>query len=345
MHRIPKTKWAAPMVAGHDCPFDEFLPTGTCSTSGTTCSINSLSCLAISSLWTPSPPSRRKATPWQALCLRRFRSKPGTTSGEHAQVSQETCEPFRGSFPKAPGIALAPLVDASQVFPVYLRQEDVFAAVRKLFPEDWLSGLAFPFIEDLVNAPPFDLYTRWLRKAGADWSLPPLLSFGLSVDEHFEQATARLRSPRPTEQAPVLDLVFAASYTAENRTNLRTLRQHAVGAVKELKRRWASVDARLRRHQAPALRRVTAARAARDIGLIALLAVLFAWPDAALPFSMIAGMPAVGFAPCYGVSPQIPVEQVSFEDVMGDWRAHLRTTSPFCSNPPKILNQVSAPLL
>ena len=48
------------------------------------------------------------------------------------------------------------------------------------------------------------------------------------------------------------------------------------------------VDPRLRPHQAPALRRVTAAR---DIGLIALLVVLF---DAALPFSLIAGMPAVG---------------------------------------------------
>ena len=183
-------------------------------------------------------------------------------------------------------------------------------------------------------------------------ALPPLLSFGLSVDEHFEQATARLRSPMPTEQAPVLDrdLAFAASYTAENRTNLRALRQHAVGAVKELKRRWAVVDSRLRRHQAPALRRVTAAR---DIGLIALLVVLFAWPDAALPFALIAGMPAVGFAPCYGVFPQIPVEQISFEEVMGDWRAHnartcasahLRTTSSCCSNRPRILSRVSAPL-
>ena len=287
------------------------------------------------------------------------------------------------SFPKALGLALTPLVDASQVFSVYLRQEDVFAAVRKLFPEHWLSGLTFPFIEDLVNGPPFDIYTRWLREVGADWAgpcgpalapqadrvlqradgqqagalnqrtaLPPLLSFGLSVDEHFEQATARLRSPMPTEQAPVLDrdLAFAASYTAENRTNLRALRQHAVGAVKELKRRWAVVDSRLRRHQAPALRRVTAAR---DIGLIALLVVLFAWPDAALPFALIAGMPAVGFAPCYGVFPQIPVEQISFEEVMGDWRAHnartcasahLRTTSSCCSNRPRILSRVSAPL-
>ena len=67
------------------------------------------------------------------------------------------------------------------------------------------------------------------------------------------------------------------------------------------------------------LRRVTAAR---DIGLITLLVVLFAWPDTALPFALIAGMPAVGFAPCYGVFPQIPVEQISFQEVMGDWRAH-----------------------
>ena len=111
---------------------------------------------------------------------------------------------------------------------------DVFAAVRKLFPVHWLSGLTFPFIEDLVNGPPFDSYTRWLKEVGADWAgpcgpalapqavrvlqradgqqagalnqraaLPPLLSFGLSVDDHFEQATARLRSPMPTEQAPV----------------------------------------------------------------------------------------------------------------------------------------------
>eukprot|EP00439_Symbiodinium_sp_Y106_P018697 s6184_g2.t1 len=33
-------------------------------------------------------------------------------------------------------------------------------------------------------------------------------------------------------------------------------------------------------------------------------------------------MPVVGFAPCYGVFPQIPAEQISFQEVMGDWRAH-----------------------
>eukprot|EP00439_Symbiodinium_sp_Y106_P020522 s8919_g2.t1 len=145
-HRIPKTKWAAPMVAGHDCPFDEFLP---------------------------RYPQHVRANLLDQL---------PELFGKILVVD---------SIPKALGIAPAPLVDASQVF----------------------HG----------------------QQAGAlnqRAALPPLLSFGLSVDEHFEQASGRLRSPMPTEQAPVLDrdLVFAASYTAENRTNLRTLRQHAVGA-------------------------------------------------------------------------------------------------------------------
>ena len=142
-----------------------------------------------------------------------------------------------------------------------------------------------------MNGPPFDLHTRWLTEVGADWSgpcgpalapqtvrvlqradgqqagalnqraaLPPLLSFGLHcLWTNISSRLLRLRSRLPTEQAPVLDrdLAFAAGYTAENRTSLRTLRQHAVGAIKELERRWACVDSRLRRHQAPALRRVT----------------------------------------------------------------------------------------
>ena len=123
-HRIPKTKWAAPVVAGHDCPFDEFLP---------------------------RYPQHVRANLLDQL---------PELFGKILVVD---------SIPKALGIALAPLVDASQVFSVYLR----LAAVRKLFPEHWLSGLALPFIEDLVNAPPFDLYTvRWLREVGADWSGP-----------------------------------------------------------------------------------------------------------------------------------------------------------------------------
>eukprot|EP00439_Symbiodinium_sp_Y106_P005858 s9610_g1.t1 len=304
-HRIPKTKWAAPMVAGHDCPFHEFLPRlprylqhvrdnlldQIHELFGKTLVVDSITAF-------PSEGDALASLVFEALSEQAREPRAGRTR----EFAKRMANRPGSSFPKALGLALTPMVDASQVFSVYLRQEDVFAAVRKLFPEHWLSGLTFPFIEDLVNGPPFDSYTRWLKEVGADWAgpcgpalahqavrvlqradgqqagalnqraaLPPLLSFGLSVDEHFEQATARLRSPMPTEQAP-----------------------------------------------APALRRVTAAR---DIGLIALLVVLFAWPDTALPFALIAGMPAVGFAPCYGVFPQIPVEQISFQEVMGDWRA------------------------
>ncbi|CAE7363164.1 unnamed protein product, partial [Symbiodinium sp. CCMP2592] len=231
---------------------------------------------------------------------------------------------------RALGLAVAPLADASQIFSCYLRQEDVFGAVCKLFPAEWLEGVTFPFLEDLINAPPFDLFTRWLRDSGADWTgpcgptlapqsarifqraagqqagalsqraaLPPLLSFGLSEEDHFCHSLARLHEPVPTEREPILDpdLRFAADFTAANRTSLRSLRQNAIGAVRELKRRWAPVDVALRRFQAPSLRRVTAAR---DIGLVALLVVLFSWPDTALPFALVAGMPAV----------------------MRDWRAH-----------------------
>ncbi|CAE7396468.1 unnamed protein product [Symbiodinium sp. CCMP2592] len=189
---------------------------------------------------------------------------------------------------RALGLAVAPLADASQIFSCYLRQEDVFGAVCKLFPAEWLEGVTFPFLEDLINAPPFDLYTRWLRDSGADWTgpcgptlapqsarifqraagqqagalsqraaLPPLLSFGLSEVDHFCHSLARLHEPVPTEREPILDpdLRFAADFTAANRTSLRSLRQHAIGAVRELKRRWAPVDVALRRF--PSLRRVT----------------------------------------------------------------------------------------
>ncbi|CAE7784750.1 unnamed protein product, partial [Symbiodinium sp. KB8] len=254
--------------------------------------------------------------------------------------------------PRALGFATAPLCDASHVFSGFLRQEVVVQAVRKLFPEEWLAGFVFPCIEDLVNAPPFDLYPRCVRSQGLDWSgpqgpavgpasvrilqraagqqegalnqraaLPPLVSFGLSDDEHFSQAVARLCAPLPTEQPPVLDrdLSFAAEFTACHRLSLRNRRQQSLGALKELKRRCAGLDTHLRKFQAPPLRRVTAAR---DIGLVAILVVLLMWPDYALPFALVAGMPAVGFAPCYGIFPQLEVDKIEYEEVLGDWRAH-----------------------
>ena len=73
-------------------------------------------------------------------------------------------------------------------------------------------------------------------------ALPPLLSYDLSPDERFAQALGRGRDLLPTELPAVLDLdlVFAADCHARHRGRLRDLRRAAVGALRELHRRWRS---------------------------------------------------------------------------------------------------------
>ena len=346
-HRLARTVWASPFVAGHNCSFEESLPRYVQ--------------YVRTHLWHLLPelagqvlvvdvvtsfPSEADALAGLFLEALEAASGPGWPSNPSHEVGSAAWTP------RALGFATAPLCDASHVFSGFLRQEVVVQAVRKLFPEEWLAGFVFPCIEDLVNAPPFDLYPRCVRSQGLDWSgpqgpavgpasvrilqraagqqegalnqraaLPPLVSFGLSDDEHFSQAVARLCAPLPTEQPPVLDrdLSFAAEFTACHRLSLRNRRQQSLGALKELKRRCAGLDTHLRKFQAPPLRRVTAAR---DIGLVAILVVLLMWPDYALPFALVAGMPAVGFAPCYGIFPQLEVDKIEYEEVLGDWRAH-----------------------
>ena len=63
-------------------------------------------------------------------------------------------------------------------------------------------------------------------------ALPPLLPFGLSPDEHFQQAVNRIGVPKPTERSLKLDLdlEFAAEYTARLRGSLREVRQDCVAA-------------------------------------------------------------------------------------------------------------------
>ena len=47
-------------------------------------------------------------------------------------------------------------------------------------------------------------------------ALPPVLSYGLTMDEHYKQAEALLERPTPTEALTLLDydLQFAAQHTA-----------------------------------------------------------------------------------------------------------------------------------
>ena len=102
--------------------------------------------------------------------------------------------------------------------PPFILQESLALAFKRFYPEPWFQGFAFPFIEDLVNSFPLDLYSRWRFELGYPMegssaphlassrtrqrqrnaegqqvgaishraALPPLIPFGLSPDEHPE---------------------------------------------------------------------------------------------------------------------------------------------------------------
>ena len=171
-------------------------------------------------------------------------------------------------------------------------------AFKKLYPGDWFEGLAIPFVEDLVNQHPLDLYIRWRHQQGLDmegsWNpvlavpsvrqkmrtaegqqvgainhraaLAPLLPFHLQPDQHFERALQLSVQPLPTEGLPLLDddLRFAASFSSLPGVDLSKLRKRAMGLLAEMKRRWSKITEHLRTKQTEAIRTATAQR---DIGL------------------------------------------------------------------------------
>eukprot|EP00434_Breviolum_minutum_P039089 symbB.v1.2.034695.t1/scaffold4526.1/size39880/1 len=100
------------------------------------------------------------------------------------------------------------------------------------------------------------------------------------------------------------------------RGSLRQYRQKAVGMLSELASRWRGVTTHLRDIQPPSVAAVTASR---DVGLVALLMVVLQWPDVTYPHGLILGLPAVGFAPCYGIFPELEVPRTTFEEVLGNW--------------------------
>ena len=208
-------------------------------------------------------------------------------------------------------------------------------------------------IEDLLNQAPFCEFPRWRnqhdlkadgplgphlasaalrqrqrhaegQQAGAlshKAALPPLLSFGLDPDTHFQRACLRSQVPIPTEQSPLLDddLWFVAELYASRPKDLPRLREQSLGILRELKQRWQSVGERLKTFQTSAIRAVTRSR---DIGLTALLVTLTSWADITYPHGLVAGLPAVGTAPPYGVFPEQPGRILTMEDVLDDWETH-----------------------
>ena len=148
------------------------------------------------------------------------------------------------------------------------------------------------------------------RQVGAlsHWAaLPPLVSFAVSMDEHFTECQRILGEETP------LELRFAAWWAAEHPRQLQEFCQGAIGVLKELVNRWNGVTVHLRRFQMPA--RVTASR---NIGLPGLLMVLLSWADFTYPHGLIKGLPAVGFAPKYGVFPEQDARFLSLDDVLED---------------------------
>lgn len=152
-------------------------------------------------------------------------------------------------------------------------------------------------------------------------ALPPVVSYGLSPDEHFAQSLQVGQTLLPTEYPAILDadLHFAADICRSHRGHLRVLRARALGMLRELHRRWQPVTRRLRQFQPQGIRQVTAKR---DLGFTSLLIVLSSWPDITYPYGLITGLPAVGYAPCYGIFPELKVDPIPFDEVMGDWQNH-----------------------
>ena len=75
----------------------------------------------------------------------------------------------------------------------------------------------------------------------------------------------------------------------------------------------------LRSFQEPGVRAVTQQQ---GIGLIALLAIMTSWADTSLPYGLVKGLPAVGYAPEYGIFPSQPATPLTMADVLEGWQEH-----------------------
>ena len=349
-HRLATTKWKSPVVAGHDCPEDEWL-------------INYVDHICSSSLW-PALQELSGLTlacdcPWQSMC------EADVLAGLYFEFTQPRPKPrlqqaagpaTKQSMRRSVMLAAASSTEGARIPPVVPQrwsQEAIVLAFRKLFPAPWFDGFKFPVIEDLINQAPFSSFPDWLAQSELEWdqplgphnasrqallvqrhaegqqagahshraALPPLFPFGMDPDQHFKQACRRAQLPLPFEQVPVLDqdLHFAAYLHARVRGHLRQWRRHAIGALKELKQRWQRVTCQLRAQQEPSIQLVTKER---DLGLTSLLIVLLSWADTGYPFGLITGLPAVGYAPAYGVFPTQPAYPLTLADVLDGWESH-----------------------
>ena len=350
-HRLPTTKWKSPFIPGHDCSDEEWVTQYVAHICSSADLWNDLPSLSNQVLVCDCP--------WQSLCEADLLAGLvfEATAPEPSPLVQGARNHHRARSAKELVTAVATsrvvTVASCPIPPQPFSQEAIRLAFQKLFPEAWLANTPFPMVEDLVNAPPFNCYTDWRYQQGMEWdgplnpmmahtsvrmalrtaegkqagaisqktAMPPLLPFGLEPDDHFQQAYARALCPLPTESGPVLDddLNFAGYCHAMWRGELRKKRDAAIGVLRELQSRLAPITKVLRSHQTQAIRQVTASR---DLGLLTLLILLSSWGDTSYPFSLIRGLPAVGYAPPYTIFPEQAAVKLAMQDVLEGWQTH-----------------------
>ena len=214
-------------------------------------------------------------------------------------------------------------------------QQSLTETFASYFPEEVFNGFSFPYIEDLVNLPAFNRYAEWTEGRGIPpgcprppsevekiaaraargaegvqlsafshkGALPPLVSFGLSPDQHFKSSMTIAEGVLPAEKSVMVDedLKFVTAMMAGHMRELGQLRNEALKAVKTLKQRWRPVTSWLRRSQREGIRQVTKTR---DIGLLTLLTIVMLWPDHTFGEHLVYGYPGVGHCEWSGVFPR-----------------------------------------
>ena len=341
-HRLATTKWRSPWTPGHNCDTSEWLA-------------KYIIHIRTSNLWDSLYELRGHHLacdcPMDQMC------EADVLIGLYFDATQPGADPTRRGT-DGRWAATAALLQGIQSLPKavslpVMSQEGLVLAFCKLFPAAWFHNFKFAMVEDLINSAPFSTYPEWLAEQGEAWdgpliphlasgttrqmarigdgcqvgamthraALPPLLPFNMTPDEHFSMALERAQYPLPFEDCPVVDkdLQFAAHGYQPGQPPLRAWREHAMGALKELKRRWQGVTLHLRAFQEPALQEVTRHR---DLGLLALLVLLTSWSDVSFPHGLVMGLPAVGYAPPYGIFPEQPATRLTMDDVLQGWEQH-----------------------
>ena len=234
-------------------------------------------------------------------------------------------------------------------------QQTLTETFASYFPDEVFDGFSFPYVEDLVNLPAFNRYAEWAEQRskppgrssppshvekvasqarGAEGvqmrafshraALPPIVSFGLDPDQHFDRSMRLADGILPSEKAIMMDedLKFAAFMMVSSKNDLYKLRNETIQAVRQLKHRWRTVTAKLRSVQQTNLRQVTKTR---DIGLLTLLSIIMLWPDFTFGEHLVYGFPAVGHCEWSGIWPQREVTSSQIADPFAGASDHNKT--------------------